>query len=403
VVVTPDYIQKYLESEGFIKIPCSILREVAFTDVETRGIGDVLDYATSEIQFAGSTFKGKEKLLGIVNDFNTKGYKSSGYITKNSNFCDTKFREVNNKYKEDLTDEDIWWHFYDVPNSKDDFWYLKVKNYELYLEISILSKLKDRLVRPSGTGDCKGGSPGGNIVNGKRPDLEDGTLAHWIIQLDYKTNNTAALIEYRIPKASKSGSGTGKADIVIPITGELFEIKQRYQLDSAKTQSRRYVKLANLHCPNTPIWRLGHSENPIPLKPKLRRYPINNTITKDKELVAWLEESGAILYEYRNKDPNSPDPVTIPALPQNIFDSLKEYLKNRGRSIEDTGIEIEIADFLTRTIDRKYVVALKGAIIATGVIIVVTSIANDLSVVGILDDWASFQLAYRLVLVAQTL
>jgi hypothetical protein len=231
--------------------------------------------------------------------------------------------------------------------------------------------------------DCKGTKRTGNINF-------NGTMEHWLIQLDYvSTNPVYGEIEYAIPGSSAAGN-RGYADMVNLSSNEIFEIKPNnlLGLSAGNIEVGRYVAKAQQHCPVSagsfpPAWSAGTN------------YPVRllNCASPYSYLKASLIAPGVVGYEYVPKA-NNPAPAPAP-IPVSMLDKLKELvnkLKDNVSRFEET-----IAEYLRQHPDL--VMYIKQAAIGAAVAIIVGTIIEDIATagVGILDDWASFTLAYRIV------
>lgn len=231
--------------------------------------------------------------------------------------------------------------------------------------------------------DCKGTKRTGNIKF-------NGTIEHWLIQLDYVSRNPIyGEIEYAIPGSSATGN-RGYADIVNLQSNEIFEIKPDnfLGLNNGILEVDRYVTKAKDHCPVSassfpPQWSAGNN------------YDIRllNCMNPNLYLRASLIAPGVIGYTYIPKA-NNPAPAPV-AVPVTILDKLKhlvDKLKNNTSRFKET-----IAEYLRE--NPELVMYLKQAAIGAAVAIVVATIIEDIATagVGIWNDWASFTLAYKIV------
>ena len=230
--------------------------------------------------------------------------------------------------------------------------------------------------------DCSGTNRTGNIEY-------FGTLEHWLIQYDYISRNfPRAFREYQIPQAGANG-GYGYADLAVPVTGELFEIKQSGPtgLVAGRVEVKRYVDNANIYCKGI-VWKQGtnYETRYLPM-PRF-----SNTL-----LEATLTEPGVIQYKFVPAN-QQPQPVY---LPQDMAERIKNWVERTGKNAQN--LEREIIVFLRENPD--VATFLKAAAYGAAAGIVVATIVEDIVTLGagIADDWASFAIAYRLVRVAQLL
>ncbi|MEZ2337220.1 hypothetical protein AB6735_16360 [Mucilaginibacter sp. RCC_168] len=226
---------------------------------------------------------------------------------------------------------------------------------------------------------CHGTARNGNF---KWP----GTAEHWLIQYDYMFSNPLAMREYFIPGSSSKLTGAaGYADIVDPLTNQMFEIKPDNTAGqtAGAAEVQLYVTQGNLLCPppNGGIWAAGGNY--------ATRY-LPDPRNSSNLLQARLFSKGVIVYASvaRNNQP-APEPVI---LPQNLTDKLK-ILFQRIKANPDNREQLVIA-FVRQ--NPKIIPYLKGA--SAGVVI--ASLLDDLDGFGILDDWESFLIARTLWRVA---
>ncbi|MCB9432693.1 MAG: hypothetical protein H6668_11985 [Ardenticatenaceae bacterium] len=73
-------------------------------------------------------------------------------------------------------------------------------------------------------------------------DLQQYSVRHVWVQLHFARTHTGTLLEVPIPKSGPNG-GTGSADLLNPITGEIWEVKPiSYNIENAQAQLDRYVE-----------------------------------------------------------------------------------------------------------------------------------------------------------------
>jgi len=112
----------------------------------------------------------------------------------------------------------------------------------------------------------------------------------------------------------------------------------------------------------------------------------------DKYLVAQLAAPGVILYSYVTTTNPVPVPVLVPSSVEDKFKQLIERLKQNQPNQDKI-----ISEFLH---DNPALLAfIKATAIGAGVAILVATLVEDILTggIGILDDWASFVLARRII------
>jgi hypothetical protein len=214
-----------------------------------------------------------------------------------------------------------------------------------------------------------------------------GTWYHWLIQIDFMYTNPGAMVEYQIPN-SGPGGGYGRADIVHPPTGRIYEIKPNDQtgLQNGQTEVARYVAAANTSCANGVPWHPGTGYTTRTLQTGHALYELE------------VEEIAPGVLGYRVKTRSTPAPV---AIPENLLDQMRELikrLKNAGNKVREV-----IAQYLRE--HPELVTFLKGAAYTAAVTIVIGTIIEDIGTfgVGVSDDVASFALAWKIVRFARAL
>lgn len=227
--------------------------------------------------------------------------------------------------------------------------------------------------------DCQGTKRTGNIYF-------HGTMEHWLIQLDYIAKHPVeGDREYAIPQSSPAGN-RGYADLVNEVSREIFEIKPPSLLVDGQAEVLNYVDKAKKFCnygPVTSTWHPGTN------------YPTTILLSKDphKYLKAELKPGGVIVYTYIDRI-NNPTPAPI-VVPSTVLDKLKDLadrLKNRLSNADAI-----ISEYMA--LHPELITYLKGAAVGAAVGIIVGTLIEDLATAGsgILDDWLSFKIAYRIV------
>jgi hypothetical protein len=201
-----------------------------------------------------------------------------------------------------------------------------------------------------------------------------GVVEHILIQQHYLSTNPFAEVEYAIPGSSANGN-TGYADIVNTISNEIFEVKHISVSSTAIPEVARYVTMAKIHCDPGANWIPGVSFAPVVL-------PYTNP---NEELVARLKAPGVIEYWTRKKQKKqNPQPVPVPVpeekpSPKSVVDQILEL----ARSIYEGGLDAAKAteEWLQEN------PGMAGAIAGIGIVAILALLADDLSGVGILDDF----------------
>ena len=226
--------------------------------------------------------------------------------------------------------------------------------------------------------DCQGTKRTGNI-------FFNGVLEHWLIQLDYIAKHPIdGDREYAIPQGSLTG-GRGYADLVNMASKEIFEIKPPALLNNGIQEVGNYVIAANQNCPTVPMgqWHQGTNYTGAELPYK----------DPTKILVATLSTNGVITYKTEDKL-NNPNPVPV-VVPTTVLDKLKDLVDRIKNRLSDA--DAVISEYMAG--HPELVTYIKSAAIGAAVTVVVGTIVEDIFTggAGILDDWASFTLAYRIV------
>lgn len=230
----------------------------------------------------------------------------------------------------------------------------------------------------AGLNPCHGTNRSGNVK-------WNGTLEHWLIQMDYMSANAGAYKEYFVPGSSSQQNGRpGYADIANTSSSEMFEIKPDNNAGRAagSAEVQIYVDQANLLCPsaNGIPWHAGTNYSTRNLIDP--RNPANM-------IVARLYNNGVIVYA---SEPKNGSPVPSPVvLPQNLADKLKALLRQIATA-SPVVMQQQILTFLRA--NPRIVPYLKGA----AAVIIIGTIIEDIVTegVGVADDWQSFLVARTL-------
>jgi hypothetical protein len=232
--------------------------------------------------------------------------------------------------------------------------------------------------------NCQGTKMRGNINF-------QGTLEHWLIQLDYMNMVPAAVSEYQIPGASVTGSGyPGRADIANQTTGELFEIKpDGTGIFTGPPELAHYITKANAGCPLPAgqVWKAGYS------------YPSGRILLNPRSPNSYIQavtsptNSGVILYK-----PITTQPIGAPApVPVTFAGRLKELVEKLKADMAN--FESIISEYLSKPENVALLNYIKGAALTAAVAVIVGTIIEDICTGGwgILDDFQHFVLAYKIV------
>ena len=231
--------------------------------------------------------------------------------------------------------------------------------------------------------DCKGTKAGGNINF-------QGTKEHWLIQLDYVSKNFLyGEMEFQIPFASITNpTNRGRADIANTLNGNMFEIKPNdpANISNGVSEIQNYVAKANQYCTSTlPLfttWNHGTLYETTFIPTGLPNYYLK------AEFVA----PGVIGYSYVILANPIPSPVLVPS---SIIDKFKELIERLKQNLQNA--DKIIAEFLNQ--HPELLTFIKTVAIGAGVAIIIGTILEDIVTggAGILDDWASFMLAKRII------
>jgi hypothetical protein len=233
--------------------------------------------------------------------------------------------------------------------------------------------------------DCQGTNRTGNIQ-------WPGVLEHWMIMLDYISQNPVyGEVEYQIPGSSAAGN-RGYADLVNTFSREMFEIKSKVSstaISDGVAELQRYLDQANAVCPPKPgdgglliPWNAGKTYTTRILPDP--RNPLMN-------IKAELAKDGIILYSSTFR---AIEPILI-VIPSDVFDKIKNLVKKLKDNFKD--FEAIIARFLDENPDLKSYLKTTAYTAAAG-IIVGTIIEDFLTAgAGVADDWTSFLVAKRIV------
>ncbi len=233
----------------------------------------------------------------------------------------------------------------------------------------------------------------GHKVTGGNPYYE-GTIEHWIIQLDYVSMYpNFAEREYAIPGSSANGN-VGRADLVNKFSNEIFEIKPNNPqgISNGKLEINRYINNANAHCPSNPGmippgWHAG-TIYPTRLLPSNK----SGKMLKAELRFEYGSSTGLILYSYEDIGGNNPSPVVVP---QTVGDKLRYLMEKIRQRVSDA--DKIMSQYLRQ--NPELVNYIKGAAYTAAAALIVATIIEDIGTGGwgILNDWQSFQLAYRIV------
>ena len=224
-----------------------------------------------------------------------------------------------------------------------------------------------------------------------------GNLEHEKIQEDYQQYvNPNSATEFSIPGSGRNG-GTGYADIVDLRNHAIYEIKTYPGSPRGVDEAKNYRQFAQQNCDSSVEWQIG-------MQYPMRVIPLD----AQREVVAqqYSQFPGVITY-YRRQRRRQPQPDPVPV---NIPEREREPAIDRRTALQ------RIAEFVEQVIQsgenaeqaaRRFLAEhpeIKYYLIGAAVIVVVGTIIEDIITLGggILDDPASFAVAWALVRVAQT-
>lgn len=399
---------KKLEAMGFKPYPCRLIRTPG-----SRATPELRDACTGvedfskvrEIEWDATIVDLKQRVCDDVAAANAEGFGARGYLFED--ICDEglNFQRIMRDVRTDPHNMDQVIVYLDRKNSDEDVFFQYFEEYDKFLEETVF--IEEYELRGS---DCKGTlrlNTSGATLN---------SWKSWIVQSDFVRNlhPTTGVGEFQIPKASsKSLSNAGHADLAIPWTGEIFEVKSgeisQIATTAEKKQLNNYVEKAIEYCKPT-LWRAGL----LPSYPYPFAFPrYLPHVDPNKVLQAWWAEAGII--KYRELARNGPQ-ITVPLLPPPLPPvNFPEATKKRIRKhFQDTQLiqdekekEHVMKKFLrdnpevffyllTRTVD------VKAAIVAGGIAVIVVVIADDLAGI-VMDDAAGIAFAMKLFQVAASL
>ena len=230
--------------------------------------------------------------------------------------------------------------------------------------------------------DCQGTNRSGNIAWA-------GTMEHWIIMIDYLIKNPlSGQIEYQIPEAGMKNGRRGYADIVNSSSGEIFEIKPD-NIDGIQAGTKEvaaYVAKAIKNCSlsSAAPWHQG-TDYPTRLLP--------NPKDPTTRLEVALKEAGVITYR---PVPAGTNPLPI-VIPQTVVEKIKNLINKLKTSNQP--VDVGMAEFLHDPENLELLSFIKTASVTAGVAILVGTIVEDIlsGGTGVVDDWSTFSLAFRLI------
>jgi hypothetical protein len=184
--------------------------------------------------------------------------------------------------------------------------------------------------------------------------------------------------------------------------GEIFEIKPDNQKGhtDGDIEVSNYVYKANVYCPlaGAVKWHKG-DDYPTTWRPII---PISST----KILVSKLHSNGVIVYDKQDvQNTNPKDPKLFPPVFGNPMlkepGKIREFIE-KTKKLPESQWDEQIRAFLETSKDAlRFILAC--LIIMSAVVLIIWIIANDVTIVGVLDDAAGFLLAQRLITIAMSL
>jgi hypothetical protein len=267
--------------------------------------------------------------------------------------------------------------------------YEKIKDYTSYVEHTVLSdpgfvadpcgRFFD-LIQDDCSIQCHGTKRAGRCGNLAFP----GTIQHWLIEFDYLcvVNPNTSLAEYMIPNSSLNGKA-GYADLVDLSSGEIFEIKPVNLQVQGELEVSRYVAMANTKCAIGRPWKKGENYT---------QRVLVNPLNPFNSVVANLAEPGVITYEDGSIDLL---PQVVP-FPYDVNERIKRFWQ-RIKNLPLSQVDLEVAKFLNENSDiRKEIII---AVNTFGIAIIIGTLIEDIYTLGfgVMDDPASFYVAWRLI------
>lgn len=242
-----------------------------------------------------------------------------------------------------------------------------------------------------------------------------GTAEHMAIEADFLAFVApgSGMVEYTIPQSSAKGN-TGYADMVDTAKNMIYEIKPLTQAANGVTEAKRYVEMANKHCPPKK-WSLG-TAYPI------RTLPFGGALLVAEQLLPAYP--GVVIYEKRAPgDPvyepenvplpqsyrqpgfqSSKQPVkkeqpkqkvpelqpTVYPIPPAAMDKILEFIQWAVETAQD--VDKAVQDFLDKHPELAEIIA------TASVLVMVATIVEDIVTLGagIADDPATLAIAWKL-------
>ena len=126
-------IKSYLEKNGFIGVPATIVGMADAVDAEM-----IYDHAQLIVLMGGEEINIAEGLQKDVKAGASEGFNSAALITKNENFCDATIKSIiYNDFDKAKYDSSINVHIWDNPDSEEDLVFTRINPIDI-------AKLNDR-------------------------------------------------------------------------------------------------------------------------------------------------------------------------------------------------------------------------------------------------------------------
>ena len=328
-----------------------------------------------------------------ISTLKSHSHTGHGFIFSDINFENGTISTIFDAFNSSQTEYNIWYHVWKNPETNEYELYEKINEYDAFLKATTLSnsEYQDGLCGAKlwhSDINCDEPCHGTKRAGRCGSTWIYGNIEHWLIETDYVCHLNpfpTSKAEYMIPYSGKNGH-TGYVDLVDLQTGEMFEIKPKNLQYQGVQEINHYLAMASLHCGSVTGWKAGTFYPPENYLPN----PRNPT----KALKITMPYDGVLVY----KDDDTgfdPQPVVLPA---NVYDRIKRFMQRNFNDISEIELELEIARYLNE--NPQIGIAIRSAAVGLSIAVVVISILDDFTLVGILDDLPSFLIAGRLINIA---